>query len=117
MEDSKRESYLLNIKRKLIVLYLLNFSDGIFTQELIRTGSFREVNPILSPFVGSAVFYIIKLLLPICVLTLFYWRIKNHEGTELPFVTACIPVLMYIYLFINLYHIYNLLTFFLSPGI
>lgn len=71
-----------SIKKKLILLYLLNVIDVIMTLLLLRTGLFREVNFIMAKLVQSpAASVLFKVVLP--ALMLYYLYVKIKESIEL----------------------------------
>lgn len=73
-----------SIKKKLILLYLLNVLDVIMTLLLLRTGLFREVNIVMLKVVSSPfASFLFKVIFP--ALMLYYLYIKIRETT----VTGC----------------------------
>lgn len=70
-----------SIKKKFIVLYLLNITDIIFTLYLINTGLFREANVIMASIINNEILsVIVKSVIPLALLIIIYNRMK--EATE-----------------------------------
>ncbi|HBI72933.1 MAG TPA: hypothetical protein DEG06_01695 [Lachnospiraceae bacterium] len=72
-----------SIKKKLILLYLLNVIDIFMTLLLLRTGLFREVNFIMAKLVeipfASLLF---KIIFPAFILYYLYTEIKKTAKSE-----------------------------------
>ncbi len=67
-----------SIKKKLILLYLLNVFDVLMTLILLRTGYFREANIFMVKMVESPLAsFLFKVVFPALLLTYLYTRIKQ----------------------------------------
>lgn len=95
-----------NIKRKLLVLYLLNVTDICFTLLLLSTGFFMEANTLMSKAVQSlSTSFILKILLPAVLLFYLYLRMKNASETQLKQSNIVINIATAIYTIINIGHL------------
>lgn len=100
-------SYSLDyIKKKFIILYLLNVTDIIFTILLLRTGLFAEVNFLMIKAVQSpAASIIIKIIVPAILLFYLYARIKNADEPNLKASNIAINISLTIYTLVNISHL------------
>ena len=97
---------LVTIKKKFIILYLLNVSDIIFTVLLLRTGLFAEVNILMVKAVQSpTASVILKILVPAILLFYLYTRIKNADEPNLKASNIAINISLTIYTLVNLSHL------------
>lgn len=98
---------LYRIKHKLLILYLLNVIDIIFTMFLMHTGYFIELNIVMryileSPFLSV----LVKTIVPIILITFIWKRIAAASLKQL-FVTSNVVFFsVIIYLLIILNHIF-----------
>lgn len=99
-------SNLASIKKKLIILYLLNVSDIIFTLLLLRTGLFSEANFLMAKAVENPVASLcLKIILPAIILTYLYTGIKNSRDPELRASNIAINISLTLYSLVNLSHL------------
>jgi hypothetical protein len=113
---SLKNSDLNSIKLKLIILYLLNVSDIIFTIFLVNTGVFMEVNLIMAPLVynNQVLSLLIKIVAPVfLLLCLFYRMRKGATGKQLFQANIIIIFSVIFYGIINVFHIVWCLMYFL----
>lgn len=95
-----------NIRKKFIILYLLNVSDIIFTLSLLRTGLFKEINIFMAGAVQSPVMSIIlKIFFPAVLLYLVYNKIKDSDEDELRAANIGLLISLSVYSLVNLSHI------------
>ena len=94
------------IRKKLIILYLLNVTDIIFTLLLLRTGFFSEVNIFMVNAVQSPVIsFFLKIILPALLLLYLYRRICLSESSGLKATNIGINISLTIYSLVNLSHL------------
>ncbi|TAH63534.1 MAG: hypothetical protein EWM47_13565 [Anaerolineaceae bacterium] len=98
---------LINIRKKLIILYLLNVSDIIFTLALLQTGFFREINIFMINAVQSPVISIIlKIVFPAVLLYFLYKRIcLSDDSQQLRATNIGLLISLTLYAFVNISHI------------
>lgn len=95
-----------NIKKKFIILYLLNVADIVFTLLLLRTGYFTEVNIFMSKVVQNPLFsFLLKVVLPAILLTYIYQKIKDAEISQLKASNIAVNISLTIYTLVNLSHL------------
>lgn len=97
---------LINIRKKLIILYLLNVLDIIFTLVLLQTGLFREmnifmINAVQSPFISI----ILKIIFPAGLLFYLYKRICLSDNEQLRATNIGLLISLTLYSLVNLSHI------------
>lgn len=100
-----------DIKYKLLILYLLNVSDIIFTLLLLTTGLYMEANILMVKAVESIpLSFILKILLPAALLFYLYIRMKKASEKQLKKSNIIINIAIAFYILINISHIvYSLL--------
>lgn len=99
-------SDLASIKKKLIILYLLNVSDIIFTLLLLRTGLFAEVNFLMAKAVQNpAASLCLKIILPAIILYYLYTGIKNSKDPHSKAANIAINISLTMYALVNLSHL------------
>lgn len=101
--DYKLES----IKKKLLILYMLNLTDILFTMVLLDTGYFIEANPLISSMINNTRnLVLIKVILPIILLLYIYVRIKNATRLQLLKSNTLINIAQLFYAMLNLLHLF-----------
>jgi hypothetical protein len=96
----------VSIKKKFIILYLLNVTDIIFTLLLLQTGLFAEVNFLMVKAVQSPVASVVlKIIVPAILLYYLYSRIKNADEDNLKASNIAINISLTIYVLVNLSHL------------
>lgn len=106
MNDISQAKYLYNIKRKLMLVYILNFTDYIATKILLSTGLFFEGNFFMRNIISeNFMSALIKLLLPLLLLTFIYIRIKTANIKQLKYSTIVITGCIIYYALINCTHL------------
>lgn len=107
---------LINIRKKLVILYLLNVSDIIFTLSLLQTGLFKEVNIFMIDAVKSPIISIVlKIILPACLLFFIYKKVYSSDEEELRATNIGLLVSLTLYFLVNVSHIiwvFSLLLFY-----
>lgn len=95
------------IKKKFIILYLLNVSDIIFTVLLLQTGYFKEVNILMTKAVNSPIFILLlKIILPAMLLIYIYKQIKDADASQLKASNIAVNISLTIYSLVNLSHLF-----------
>lgn len=102
-----KNSELVSIKKKLMLLYILNVVDIIFTLSLLRTGLFQEVNFFMVNAVKSPLIsLLLKIILPAFLLYYFYIRIKaSDDQDQLKVSNIGINISLTLYTLVNLSHL------------
>ena len=97
---------LITLKKKFILLYLLNVTDIIFTLLLLQTGYFKEVNffminAVQYPFISL----LLKILLPAFILYYMYRKIRTTDASQLRVTNIALNLSLTIYALVNMTHI------------
>lgn len=101
-----------NIKYKLLILYLLNVTDILFTLLLVSTGLFIEANFLMVNAVQSlSASFILKILLPAVLLLYIYIRMKKASETQLKQSNIILNIITGVYIIINIFHLICFLLF------
>ncbi len=96
----------INIRKKLIILYILNVSDIIFTLALLQTGLFREINVFMinaveNPLIGV----FLKIIFPAGLLYFLYKRICLSDKKQLRATNIGLLISLTLYSLVNLSHL------------
>ncbi|AKL96004.1 hypothetical protein CACET_c25590 [Clostridium aceticum] len=95
-----------SIKSKLLILYLLNVTDIIFTLLLLRTGLYIEINAFMASVVESPIAsLLLKIILPAVLLIMIYFRIQKATAEQLKKSNLLISGAIAVYALINLSHL------------
>jgi hypothetical protein len=101
-----------NIKYKLLILYLLNVSDILFTALLLSTGLFMEANFLMVNAVQSiSASFILKIVLPLVLLFYIYIRMKKASEIQLKQSNLLLNTIIGTYVIVNISHLIWLLLF------
>lgn len=94
------------IRKKLILLYILNVTDIIFTLALLRTGYFREMNILMVQAVQNPLIsFLIKIILPALLLLFLYKRICVADKEQLQATNIGILISLAMYSLVNISHL------------
>lgn len=94
------------IKKKLLLLYLLNVTDIIFTVLLLKTGYFAEVNILMVDVVHSPIISImLKVLLPALLLYYLYRQMIDADEDQLKVSNITVNISLTIYTLVNISHL------------
>ena len=97
---------LTGIRKKLIIIYILNVLDIFLTLVLIRTGYFMEANPLMALLIDDSFFAIaLKSFLPALLCTYLYVRLKKAADMQLKTSNCFIGGLLLLYTCINILHL------------
>lgn len=101
-----------NIKHKLLILYLLNVTDIIFTLLLLSTGLFIEANVLMAKAVDSLfASFILKFILPAALISYLYIRMKKASENQLKRSNIVLNAATAVYALINIFHLIYLSLF------
>lgn len=101
-----KQYHLENIKKKFIILYLLNVADIIFTLLLLQTGFFAEVNFLMVNAVQNPlVSILLKVIFPAILLSYLYHGIKKADASQLKASNIALIISLSIYSLVNLSHL------------
>ena len=95
------------IRKKLIIMYILNVTDIIFTMCLLNTGMFLEANAVMAPLVNNRklLSIIIKIVIPLILLLVVYQRMKKATEKQLYQSNIIINGFLIFYGLINIFHV------------
>ena len=99
MKNIIKDYNLNGVKKKLIIIYILNVIDIVFTIALIKSGWFAEANGFMQSLVQSTLMsYVVKITIPAILLFYIYMRVKNSDKKTLKMtnIGLLIPLIMYI---------------------
>ncbi len=97
---------LITIRKKLILLYLLNVTDILFTLALLQTGFFTEANIFMVNAVQSPIAsFLLKIILPAGLLYYLYRRICQSDASQMKVSNIGINISLTIYALVNLTHL------------
>ncbi len=94
------------IKKKFMLLYVLNVTDIMFTLLLLQTGFFAEANVLMVKAVSSPLLSLfIKVFIPAILLLYIYHRIKAANPNQLKAANVAVNISLSMYAFVNITHI------------
>ena len=94
------------LKKKYIMLYVLNLIDIVFTVLLLRTGYFREVNLFMIKAVNQPMICVfLKVILPAILLGYVYQLTKSEDEDALKVSNIAVNISLSIYMLVNLSHL------------
>ena len=101
-----KNNSLIIIKKKLILLYLLNVTDIICTLLLLKTGFFAEANIFMAKVVERPLLSLcLKVALPAILLQHLYHMIRSSEEDALRVSNIAINVSLSVYVLVNISHL------------
>lgn len=116
MEESIKINAIFALRKRFVLLYLLNFTDAVFTRTLLKTGVFLEVNPVMNKIAYSNFkMIIVKILLPLLLLSVVYNRVKKSSINLLIISNKILLPVITFYLLINVIHITGVILYFIFP--
>ncbi|MGL5676296.1 MAG: DUF5658 family protein [Cellulosilyticaceae bacterium] len=93
------------LKQKLVLIYILNALDILFTFGLLKTGLFEEVNALMVPIVTNAFLSIIvKLIIPACLMIYILLKLDELDDMHLPICNIAVTIVFLIYSMITVMH-------------
>lgn len=112
VKSTKKIKYSVN--QKLFLLYMLNLVDWICTETLLKSGFFKEANPVMIPVFNS--FWssvLIKGVLPLIVILGCSFVYKWSGIKDSLYINILLYIGIIAYVMVNLWHILNFLLLFL----
>lgn len=95
-----------SLRQKLIIIYILNTLDIIFTFGLLKTGLFEEVNLLMVHVVTNALLSIlIKLILPALLMIYVLVKLDELQEEHLPICNIAVTIVLVIYTVITFMHL------------
>lgn len=95
---------------KLLIFYILNLLDILFTQYVLFNASdiFQECNFIMAPIVTNVSGLLIKVIVPLILI--IYWKIRIKKASEKQFTFSdkALNYIVIAFVIINLIHISNI---------
>ena len=91
---------------RLILLYILNVTDYLFTLVLISSGIFIEANPLLSMNIQGVWGFILKCIVPLLLLAYLHIRFSADKPKHQKAVKILLNCIIIYYGIINLFHIF-----------
>lgn len=102
-----KENNLDVIRKKLILIFILNVTDICFTLILLSTGAFSEGNPVMSTIVhNKSLSIMFKIFVPLVLLIYIYLRIKKATDRQLLISNIIINIGIVFYIVVNLSHMF-----------
>ena len=96
----------LGTKKRLFLLFMFDLSDWICTLALLRTGLFREANPLMQGVISSfAAGFIVKVAMPMALILFALTKLKNADKRQIMISNNIALFGVAIYFVLNLYHI------------
>lgn len=106
MMNFLKYSSLKTIRKKFLILYLLNIMDIILTLLLLNTGFFVEANKFMLEIVQEPLLcFSIKVIIPGLLLHYIFRRIKKATDKQLRYSNYIINSAIFVYFLINSTHI------------
>ncbi|MTI71068.1 MAG: hypothetical protein FH751_12535 [Firmicutes bacterium] len=100
-----------NILNKILLLFILNATDIVFTLILLNSGFCLEANPFMVNIVQSPLkSFIFKIILPAILLMYLTIRLKKANNHQLKVSNVLINIMTIFYLTINIFHLIWLST-------
>ena len=94
------------IKKRLFLLFMFNFSDWICTLSLLRTGFFKEANPLMRDVISSVYLgLLVKAVIPLILILFAVSKIKDADKRQLLISNNIALFGVSVYFLLNVYHI------------
>jgi hypothetical protein len=107
-----------DIKNKMVIIFILNVTDIVFTLILCGTGLFVEANPVAAMFVGNrAAALLVKSLVPAVLLSFLYFRMQKATAEQLKKANVLIVAALMAYVAINVSHVSWISVLLINPGL
>lgn len=107
----KKPITVASIRYKLLLLYVLNVMDLLFTLTLLETDKFIEANPLMNFVFNKNSHLAIKLFLPAILLLYVSYRIQSANHKQLRISRLLLDIINGIYILITLSHLYWLFLY------
>ena len=110
------ELYALNdtVRRRLLLLYILNIADWVCTVILLDSGGFYEMNPLMRPIVTSIPLgFLIKGVLPAAIVAAIPRMTLKLDCAGITKIIRFTNLILALYIALCVNHIYNFILLFL----
>ena len=108
MKINKQTSHIILLKFSIIIL--LNFTDMFLTYIGVTAGYSSEINILMLPFVDNLItFPLIKIVLPICLLTFIYFRMLDATFQQIKKAYKLLNALIIYYVVVNVINVCGIL--------
>lgn len=91
---------------KLILLYVLNITDYLFTLILISSGMFVEANPVLQFHIDGVGGFVLKCIVPLILLSYLHIRFLTNTSKHERIVKILLNTILIYYIAVNVMHIF-----------
>ena len=91
---------------RLIILYVLNITDYLFTLILISSGLFVEANPILQFHIDGILGFVLKCVVPLILLSYLHIRFLTCKPKHEKIVKILLNAILIYYVAVNIMHIF-----------
>ena len=96
----------LGARKRLFLLFMLNISDWICTLSLLKTGLFKEANPLMSGIISNVwLGLLVKAGLPLALILFALTKVESADSRQLLLSNNIALVGVSVYFLLNLYHI------------
>ena len=101
-----RDDTALGVKKRLFLLFMLNLSDWICTLALLRTGMFKEANPLMENVISNyALGFAVKAVMPFGLILFALTKLKDADRRQILISNNIALFGVSVYFLLNLYHI------------
>lgn len=101
-----RDDTALGMKKRLFLLFMLNLSDWICTLALLRTGLFKEANPLMENVISNyALGFAVKAVMPFGLILFALTKLKDADRRQILISNNIALFGVSVYFLLNLYHI------------
>lgn len=102
-----------SLKKKLILLYVMNIADWLCTVVLLRTGGFYEANPLMRPFVAEPIGgFLLKGAVPALIILLIIRVSALLDKAGLKKLDTWIAFVLTLYTALCIGHVINFILLF-----
>lgn len=91
---------------KLVVLYVLNITDYLFTLVLVSSGLFIEANPILKMNIDGIGGFVLKCIVPLVLLSYLHIRFLTSKPKYKRIIKILLNAILIYYIAVNVMHIF-----------
>ena len=98
---------------KLLLFYILNLTDLIFTQFLLfkAPNCFVECNKFLQPIITDFQGVVIKIVIPLILTAYWFFRMRKADSKDYKISNVAILAVILFFIIINIMHIFNLIIY------
>lgn len=96
----------LAVKKRLFLLFMLNLSDWICTLTLLKTGLFKEANPLMRSVITSyPLGFALKVIMPFSLIVYAFMKLKDADRRQILISNNIALAGVGVYFLLNLYHL------------